>query len=72
LKSAILSSWKNWIRLAPQLDAVCLVEAEYGDGLLDNAGRMRREKENAVVETITILTDTPRVNGRDVEKFKKK
>ena len=33
---------------------------------------LRSEKEKLVVETITIFTDTPGVNGRDLEKFKKK
>jgi hypothetical protein len=33
---------------------------------------LRSEKEKLVVETITIFTNTPGVNGRDLEKFKKK
>jgi len=33
---------------------------------------LRSEKEKLAVETITIFTNTPGVNGRDLEKFKKK
>ena len=33
---------------------------------------LRSAKEKLDVETITIFTDTPGVNGRDLEKFKKK